>query len=123
MAVSTDEILETISGMTVMEVVDLITAMEDKFGVTAAAPTVAVAAVADAPAVEAKEDFDVVLTGIGEKKVNVIKAVRAITGAGLKDAKDMVESAPATLKEAVPKAEAEDMKKQLEEAGASVELK
>ena len=123
MAVSTDEILETISGMTVMEVVDLITAMEDKFGVTAAAPTVAVAAVADAPEAEAKEDFDVVLTGIGEKKVNVIKAVRAITGAGLKDAKDMVESAPATLKEAVPKAEAEDMKKQLEEAGASVELK
>ncbi len=123
MAVSTDEILETISSMTVMEVVDLITAMEDKFGVTAAAPTVAVAAAADAPVAEAKEDFDVVLTGIGEKKVNVIKAVRAITGAGLKDAKDMVESAPATLKEAVPKAEAEDMKKQLEEAGASVELK
>ncbi len=125
MAVSTEEILDTISNMTVMEVVDLIAAMEDKFGVTAAAPAAAVVAPADGggEAAAEKDEFDVVLTAIGDKKVNVIKAVRAITGAGLKDAKEMVEGAPATLKEAVAKAEAEEMKKQLEEAGASVELK
>ncbi len=125
MAVSQDEILETISNMSVMEVVDLISAMEEKFGVSAAAAVAAApAAAADAgAAAEEKDEFDVVLTGIGENKVAVIKAVRAITGQGLKDAKDTVEGAPATIKEAASKAEAEEIKKQLEEAGASVELK
>lgn len=124
MAVSQDEILETISNMSVMEVVDLISAMEEKFGVSAAAVAAAPAAAADAgAAVEEKDEFDVVLTGIGENKVAVIKAVRAITGQGLKDAKDTVEGAPATIKEAASKGEAEEIKKQLEEAGASVELK
>jgi len=124
-AVSQDEILETISNMSVMEVVDLISAMEEKFGVSAAAAVAAApAAAADAgAAAEEKDEFDVVLTGIGENKVAVIKAVRAITGQGLKDAKDTVEGAPATIKEAASKAEAEEIKKQLEEAGASVELK
>ena len=125
MAVSQDEILETISNMSVMEVVDLISAMEEKFGVSAAAAVAAApAAAADAgAAAEEKDEFDVVLTGIGENKVAVIKAVRAITGQGLKDAKDTVEGAPATIKEAASKDEAEEIKKQLEEAGASVELK
>ena len=125
MAVSQDEILETISNMSVMEVVDLISAMEEKFGVSAAAAVAAApAAAADAGvAAEEKDEFDVVLAGIGENKVAVIKAVRAITGQGLKDAKDTVESAPATIKEAASKDEAEEIKKQLEEAGASVELK
>jgi len=124
-AVSQDEILETISNMSVMEVVDLISAMEEKFGVSAAAAVAAApAAAADAgAAAEEKDEFDVVLSGIGENKVAVIKAVRAITGQGLKDAKDTVESAPATIKEAASKGEAEEIKKQLEEAGASVELK
>lgn len=125
MAVSQDEILETISNMSVMEVVDLISAMEEKFGVSAAAAVAAApAAAADAgAAAEEKDEFDVVLAGIGENKVAVIKAVRAITGQGLKDAKDTVEGAPATIKEAASKDEAEEIKKQLEEAGASVELK
>ena len=125
MAVSQDEILETISNMSVMEVVDLISAMEEKFGVSAAAAVAAApAAAADAgAAAEEKDEFDVVLSGIGENKVAVIKAVRAITGQGLKDAKDTVEGAPATIKEAASKDEAEEIKKQLEEAGASVELK
>ena len=125
MAVSTDEILDTISKMTVLEVVDLIKAMEDKFGVSAAAATVAVAApaAAAAAAVEEQTEFDVILKAFGENKVNVIKAIRAITGLGLKEAKDLVEGAPSTVKEAVSKADAEGMKKQLEEAGASVELK
>lgn len=125
MAVSQDEILETISNMSVMEVVDLISAMEEKFGVSAAAAVAAAPAVAaDAgAAAEEKDEFDVVLAGIGENKVAVIKAVRAITGQGLKDAKDTVEGAPATIKEAASKGEAEEIKKQLEEAGASVELK
>jgi large subunit ribosomal protein L7/L12 len=124
MAVSKDDILETLSGMTIMEVVDLISAMEEKFGVSAAA-AVAAAPAGDAgsEAVAEKDEFDVVLASFGEKKVSVIKAVRAITGLGLKEAKDMVESAPATIKEAASKAEAEDLKKQLEEAGATVELK
>jgi len=125
MAVSKDDILETIAGMSVMEVVDLISAMEEKFGVSAAAP-VAVAAAAtdgDAAAAEEKTEFDVILTSFGANKVSVIKAVRAITGLGLKEAKDMVESAPAPLKEGASKDEAEDIKKQLEEAGASVEVK
>jgi large subunit ribosomal protein L7/L12 len=126
MAVSTEEILETISNMTVMEVVDLISAMEEKFGVTAAAAVAAapVAAGGEAgAAAEEKTEFDVVLTGAGDNKVKVIKAVRGITGLGLKEAKDMVEGTPATVKEAASKEEAEEMKKQLEEAGASVELK
>jgi large subunit ribosomal protein L7/L12 len=124
-AVSKDEILETISNMSVMEVVDLISAMEEKFGVSAAAAVAAAPAAADAggAAAEEKDEFDVVLAGIGDNKVAVIKAVRAITGQGLKDAKDTVEGAPTTIKEAASKDEAEEIKKQLEEAGASVELK
>jgi len=124
MAVSKDDILETLSSMTIMEVVDLISAMEEKFGVSAAA-AVAAAPAGDAggEAVAEKDEFDVVLASFGEKKVGVIKAVRAITGLGLKEAKDMVESAPATIKEAASKTEAEDLKKHLEEAGATVELK
>jgi large subunit ribosomal protein L7/L12 len=124
-AVSKDDILETISNMTVMEVVDLISAMEEKFGVSAAAAVAAapVAAAAHGEAAAEKDEFDVVLAGFGDNKVAVIKAVRAITGQGLKDAKDTVEGAPATIKEGASKAEAEEIKKQLEEAGASVELK
>jgi len=125
MAVTKEEILETIAGMTVMEVVDLIAAMEQKFGVSAAA-AVAAAPAATAPAmapVEEQTEFDVILTGFGEKKVNVIKVVRALTGLGLKEAKDLVEGVPSPVKEAVGKAEADDVKKQLEEAGATVEIK
>jgi len=125
MAVSKEEILETIANMTVMEVVDLIAAMEEKFGVTAAAAVAAApaaAAVAAAP-VEEQTEFDVVLTGFGDKKVNVIKVVRALTGLGLKEAKDLVEGVPSPVKEAVSKAEADDVKKQLEEAGGTVEIK
>jgi large subunit ribosomal protein L7/L12 len=124
MAVSKDDILETISNMSVMEVVDLIEAMEEKFGVSAAAAVAAApAAAAGGEAAVEKDEFDVVMTSFGENKVSVIKAVRGITGAGLKDAKDMVEGVPATIKEGASKAEAEDVKKQLEEAGAAVELK
>ena len=125
MAVSKDDILDSISNMSVMDVVELIEAMEEKFGVSAAAAVAAApAAGGDAGGAAAeKDEFDVVLTGFGEKKVGVIKAVRGITGLGLKEAKDMVEGTPATVKEGVAKAEAEDVKKQLEEAGASVELK
>ena len=124
MAVSKDDILETISNMSVMEVVDLIEAMEEKFGVSAAAAVAAApaAAAAGEAAVE-KDEFDVVMTSFGENKVSVIKAVRAITGAGLKDAKEMVEGVPVTIKEGASKSEAEDVKKQLEEAGAAIELK
>jgi len=125
MAVSQEEILETISGMTVMEVVDLISAMEEKFGVTAAAAVAAAPAAAggEAAAAEEKTEFDVVMSSFGENKVAVIKAVRSITGLGLKEAKEMVEGVPSTIKEAAAKDEAEDIKKQLEEAGASVDLK
>jgi large subunit ribosomal protein L7/L12 len=124
MAVSKEDILETISNMSVMEVVDLIAAMEEKFGVTAAAAVAAApVAAAGAEAAEVKDEFDVVMSSFGDNKVGVIKVVRAITGLGLKEAKDMVEGAPSTIKEAVAKAEAEDIKKQLEEAGAKVELK
>ncbi len=125
MAVSKDDILESISNMTVMEVVDLISAMEEKFGVTAAAAVAAApaAAAGDAGAAAEKDEFDVVMSSFGANKVSVIKVVRAITGLGLKEAKDMVEGAPSTIKEGAPKAEAEDVKKQLEEAGATVELK
>ncbi|MDH5633167.1 MAG: 50S ribosomal protein L7/L12 [Gammaproteobacteria bacterium] len=127
MAVSKEDILESISNMTVLELSQLIKDMEEKFGVSAAAATVAVAAPAGgdagAAAAEEKDEFDVVLTEAGANKVSVIKAVRAVTSLGLKEAKDLVESAPATVKEAAAKAEAEDMKKQLEAAGAKVELK
>ena len=127
MAVSKEDILETLSNMTVMEVVDLIAAMEEKFGVSAAAAVAAAPAAAaggeDAAAAAEKDEFDVILTGFGDKKVGVIKAVRAITGLGLKEAKDMVESAPTPIKEGASKDEAEELKKQLEEAGGSVELK
>ena len=126
MAVSKEDILETLSNMSVMEVVDLISAMEEKFGVSAAAAVAAAPAAAgggEAAAAAEQDEFDVVLAGFGDKKVGVIKAVRGITGLGLKEAKDMVEGAPTTVKEAVSKAEAEDLKKQLEEAGATVELK
>lgn len=126
MAVSKEDILETISNMSVMEVVELIEAMEEKFGVSAAAPVAVAAGPAaggDAAAAEEKTEFDVVLASFGANKVAVIKAVRGITGLGLKEAKDLVEGAPAPLKEGVSKDEAEDMKKQLEEAGATVEVK
>lgn len=125
MAVSKDDILEAISNMSVMDVVELVSAMEEKFGVSAAAVAAAPAAVAaaDTGAAEAKDEFDVVMTSFGENKVGAIKAVRAITGLGLKEAKDMVEGVPSTIKEGAAKAEAEDIKKQLEEAGATVELK
>jgi len=127
MALSKDEILDAIAEMSVMDVVELVSAMEEKFGVSAQA-AVAVAAPAaggdgDGAAAEEKTEFDVVLTSAGDKKVNVIKAVRAITGLGLKEAKGMVDGAPATVKEALPKADAEEAVKQLEEAGASAELK
>ena len=125
MAVSQEEILETISNMTVMEIVDLISAIEEKFGVSAAAAVAAapvVAAGGEAAAAE-KDEFDVVMSSFGSNKVAVIKVVRAITGLGLKEAKDMVEGAPSTVKEGASKDEAEDIKKQLEEAGAAVELK
>jgi large subunit ribosomal protein L7/L12 len=124
MAVSKDDILETISNMSVMEVVDLISAMEEKFGVSAAAAVAAApvaAAAGEAAAVQ--DEFNVVLTGFGENKVAVIKAVRGITGLGLKEAKDAVEGVPTVVKEAASKGEAETLKKQLEEAGATVELK
>ncbi|MDD2768651.1 MAG: 50S ribosomal protein L7/L12 [Methylococcus sp.] len=125
MAVSKEDILETISNMTVMEIVDLISAMEEKFGVSAAA-AVAVApaaAGAAAPAAEEKTEFDVVMTSFGANKVNVIKAIREITGLGLKEAKDLVEGVPSTVKEGVSKQEADDVKKKLEEAGAAVDVK
>ena len=124
MAVSKDDILESISDMSVMDVVELIEAMEEKFGVSAAAAVAAApAAAAGGEAAAEKDEFDVILTSFGEKKVGVIKAVRGITGLGLKEAKDMVEGTPAVVKEGASKAEAEDVKKQLEEAGATVELK
>ncbi len=126
MAVSKDEILEAIGNMTVLEVVDLIQAMEEKFGVTAAAAAVAVApgaAGGEAAPVEEQTEFDLVLASFGSNKVGVIKAVRALTGLGLKEAKDAVEGAPTTLKEAISKAEAEEAKQKLEEAGATVEIK
>ena len=123
MALTNQEILDAIAEKSVMEIVDLISAMEEKFGVSAAALAAAPAAAGDAPAAEEKDDLNVVLTGAGDKKVAVIKAVREITGLGLKEAKDLVEGAPQTVKEGVAKAEAEELKKKLEEAGASVELK
>ena len=124
MAVSKNDILEAISNMSVMEVVELIEAMEDKFGVTAAAAVAVAAAPAEGgAAAEEQTEFDVVMSSFGDKKVAVIKAVRGITGLGLKEAKDMVESAPVAVKEGVDKAEAESIKTQLEEAGAQVDVK
>ena len=127
MALSKEDILEAISEMSVMDVVDLVSAMEEKFGVSAAA-AVAAAPVAAAggggdAAAEEKDEFDVLLASAGDKKVNVIKAVRGITGLGLKEAKALVDEAPSSIKEGATKDEAEDFKKQLEEAGATVELK
>ncbi|KUM53934.1 MULTISPECIES: 50S ribosomal protein L7/L12 [Rheinheimera] len=121
MSVTKDQILDAIAAMSVMDVVELVTAMEEKFGVSAAA-AVAVAA-GPAAAAEEQTEFNVILAGIGANKVAVIKAVRGATGLGLKEAKDLVESAPAPIKEGVSKAEAEALKKELEEAGASVEVK
>lgn len=126
MAVNKEELLETIANMTVLEVVELVEAMEEKFGVSAAMTAVAAAPVAAAeapPEEEEQTEFDVVLTSFGSAKVGVIKAVRALTSLGLKEAKDLVESAPAPVREAVSKDEAEDARKQLEEAGASVEVR
>ena len=121
MAISQADILDAVAGMTVMEIVDLITAMEEKFGVSAAV-AVAAAPVA-AAAAEEQTEFDVVMTSFGENKVAVIKVVRGITGLGLKEAKDAVEGAPTVLKEGIPKAEAETIRTQLVEAGATVEIK
>ena len=126
MAVSKDDILESISNMSVMDVVDLISAMEEKFGVSAAAAVAVAAGPAaggDAAVAEAQTEFDVVLASFGSSKVPVIKAVREITGLGLKEAKDLVESAPANVKDGVEQAEADELKKKLEEAGATVEIK
>ena len=124
---SKEDVLEAISQMSVMDLVELISEMEEKFGVTAAAPVAVAAAPAAGDSTEAageeQSEFEVVLAGAGDNKIAVIKAVRAITGLGLKDAKDLVEGAPKPLKDSVSKDEAEEMKKQLEEAGASVELK
>ena len=124
MALTKEDILNAVADMTVMEVVELIEAMEEKFGVSAAAAVMAgPAAGGDAGAAEEQTEFDLVLTSAGDKKVNVIKAVREITGLGLKEAKGAVDGAPATIKEAMSKEEAEEAKKKLEDAGASVELK
>jgi large subunit ribosomal protein L7/L12 len=124
MAVNKEDILEAVGAMTVMELNDLVKAFEEKFGVSAASMAVAgPAAGAAAAAAEEKTEFDVILTGAGANKVNVIKVVRALTGLGLKEAKDLVDGAPKTVKEGCAKAEAEDIKKQLTEAGASVEIK
>jgi len=127
MAASKEEILDAISNMTVMEIVDLVKMMEDKFGVTAAAP-VAMAAVAGAgaaaaPAAEEQTEFTVTMTSFGANKVGVIKVIREITGLGLKEAKDLVEGVPSQVKESIPKADAEAIKKKLEEAGATAEIK
>ena len=126
MAVSKDDILESISNMSVMDVVDLISAMEEKFGVSAAAPVAIAAGPAaggEAAAEEEQTEFDLVLASFGSSKVPVIKAVREITGLGLKEAKDLVESAPASIKEGIEQGEADELKKKLEEVGATVEIK
>jgi large subunit ribosomal protein L7/L12 len=123
MAISKEDILEAVGSMTVMELNDLVKAFEEKFGVSAAAMAVAAPGAPAAPAVEEKTEFDVLLAAVGDKKVEVIKIVRAATGLGLKEAKDLVDGAPKTVKEALPKAEAEALKKQLEDAGAKAEIK
>ncbi len=128
MAVTKEDVIEFISNMTVLELSEFIKELEDKFGVSASAPVAAVAAAvpgaaAEAAPAEEKTEFDVILTGVSGNKIQVIKEVRAITGLGLKEAKELVESAPKPIKEAVSKEEAEELKKRLEEAGATVELK
>ena len=125
MALSKNEVLDAIANMSVMDIVELVEAMEERFNVSAAAASIAIAApaAASAAAVEEKTEFDVVMTSFGENKVNVIKAVRTITGLGLKEAKDLVEGAPSTVKEGISKAEAAEIKKSLEDAGATVEVK
>ena len=127
MAASKEEILDAISNMTVMEIVDLVKMMEDKFGVTAAAPVAMVAAggaaAAAAPAAEEQTEFTVTMTSFGANKVGVIKVIREITGLGLKEAKDLVEGVPSVVKDGVPKADADGIKKKLEEAGAAAEIK
>ncbi len=126
MAVSKEELVDILSKMSILEVTELVSTLEEKWGVSAAvaaAPVMMAAGDAAAAPAEVKEDFDIIMTSFGENKVNVIKAIRAITGLGLKEAKDMVEGVPSTVKEAAPKAEAESIKKQLEEAGAKVDLK
>ena len=127
MAATKEEILDAISNMTVMEIVDLVKMMEDKFGVTAAAPVAMVAAggaaAAAAPAAEEQTEFTVTMTSFGANKVGVIKVIREITGLGLKEAKDLVEGVPSVVKESIPKADADGIKKKLEEAGAAAEIK
>lgn len=123
MSLTNEQILDAIAAKSVMEIVELISAMEEKFGVSAAALAAAPVAGGEAAAAEEKDDFNVVITSAGDKKVAVIKVVREVTGLGLKEAKDLVEGAPQNVKEGVSKAEAEELKKKLEEAGASVELK
>lgn len=123
MSLTNEQILDAIAAKSVMEIVELISAMEEKFGVSAAALAAAPAAGGETAAAEEKDDFNVVITSAGDKKVAVIKVVREVTGLGLKEAKDLVEGAPQNIKEGVSKAEAEELKKKLEEAGASVELK
>ena len=128
MAASKEDILDAISNMTVMEIVDLVKMMEDKFGVTAAAPVAVAAAgggaaAAAAPAAEEKTEFTVMMTSFGANKVGVIKVIREITGLGLKEAKDLVEGVPSQVKDGIPKADAEAIKKKLEEAGAAAEIK
>lgn len=123
MAVTKEEILDTVANMTVVEIVDLISAMEEKFGVSAAAAVAAGPAAGGGAAAEEQTEFTVTMTKFGENKVGVIKVIRTITGLGLKEAKDLVEGAPSVVKEGVSKKDAEDIKKQLEEAGAAVEIK
>lgn len=123
MAVSKEDILDAISQMSVMDVVELIKSMEDKFGVSAAAAVAVAAPVAAAAAQEEQTEFNVILAKVGDNKINVIKAVREITALGLKEAKDLVEGAPKAVKEGIPKAQADEIKKKLEDAGATVEVK
>ena len=123
MAVSKEDILEAISNMSVMDIVELVKSMEEKFGVSAAAVAVAAAPAAASAAAEEKTEFDLILTKAGENKINVIKVVREVTGLGLKEAKDLVDSAPKAVKEGIAKEEANSIKQQLEEAGAEVEIK
>lgn len=125
MAVSKEDLIETLSSMSILEVTELVSELEEKWGVSAAAAVAAPVMVpgGNAEAEEVKDEFDVVMSSFGEKKVSVIKAVRAITGLGLKEAKELVESAPCTVKETLPKSEAEEIKKTLEEAGAAVDIK
>jgi large subunit ribosomal protein L7/L12 len=123
MAVTKEQILETVGNMTVVDIVDLISAMEEKFGVSAAVAVAAGPAAGAGPAAEEQTEFTVTMTKFGENKVGVIKVIRTITGLGLKEAKDLVEGAPSVVKEGISKKDAEDIKKQLEEAGAAVEIK